>query len=78
MSVFRVSWRDPQFEQELRALLDTGVPLDVAIWILWTDGRWGLMTLSASVGAVCDLSPREDKKMVVKVTFDVPRGRPAT
>lgn len=74
MSVFRTSSRDPRLEQNLRALLSEDPSLEAAIRTLWIGGEWGMMTLAASVAAVCDLSGREAKRAVVKATFDQPRA----
>ncbi|MFB9995004.1 hypothetical protein ACFFLM_23935 [Deinococcus oregonensis] len=76
MSVFRTSWRDPRLENDLRALLNANHSLEVAIETLWIGGEWGMLTLAASVAAVCDLSGREAKRVVVKATFDKPRHMP--
>lgn len=74
MSVFRTSHRDPRLEHDLRTLLDANQSLEAAIRALWVGGEWGLMTLAASVAAVCDLSGREARRVVVKATFDQSRG----
>lgn len=76
MSVFRSSNRDQRLEHELCTLLDAGTSLHTAIQTLWVGRRWGMMTLSASVAAVCSLDAREAKKAAVKATFDVLRGPP--
>ncbi|ULH15503.1 hypothetical protein MF271_16560 [Deinococcus sp. KNUC1210] len=72
MSVFRTSWRDARLEHELRRLLTEHHSLEAAIQTLWVDGGWGMMTLAAAIEAVCELSGREAKRVVVKATFDLP------
>lgn len=70
MSVYRTSWRNPRLDGELRALLDAGYSLDVAIQKLWGEIGWGRMELAASVAATCNCSGREARRLVVKATFD--------
>ena len=73
MSPHRTSWRNPRLDGELRALLDAGYSMDIAIQKLWGEVGWGMLELAASVAATCDLSGREVKRLVVKATFDQPR-----
>ena len=76
MSVFRTSWRDARLEGELHTLLNADHSLEAAIQTLWIGGEWGMLTLAASVAAVCELSGREAKRVVVKATFELPRQMP--
>lgn len=76
MSVFATSHRDTRLEHDLGTLLNTNRSLEAAIRELWLRGEWGMMTLAASVAAVCDLSGREAKRAVVKATFEQPHFMP--